>query len=95
MRGLEQPEQTSERALFRRMKFRNQKAMRSGHWKRLSLDGDEFLYDLSKDQRERANLGKREPARLEVTCVPLSRGRPRGALGDGAMLSAMRIRPRA
>jgi hypothetical protein len=38
--------------------------MRSGDWKWLSLDGDEFLYDLSKDERERANLAKREPDRL-------------------------------
>jgi arylsulfatase A-like enzyme len=64
LRVLEQPEQIFERELFWRMKFRNQKAMRSGHWKWLSLDGDEFLYDLSKDERERANLGKRELARV-------------------------------
>ena len=64
MRVLEQPEQMFERELFWRMKFRNQKAMRSGDWKWLSLDGDEFLYDLSKDERERANLAKREPDRL-------------------------------
>ena len=53
-----------ERELFWRMKFRNQKAMRAGSWKYLSLDGDEFLFDLSQDQRERANHGGREPERL-------------------------------
>ena len=53
-----------ERELYWRMKFRNQKAMRSGDWKYLSLDGDEFLFDLSADQRERANRGRREPERL-------------------------------
>jgi hypothetical protein len=46
------------------MKFRGQKAMRAGNWKYLALDGDEFLFDLSKDQRERANLALRDPARL-------------------------------
>ena len=35
-------------------------------WKYLSIDGDEFLFDLSRDERERANLGKREPKRLEA-----------------------------
>jgi arylsulfatase A-like enzyme len=46
------------------MKFRNQKAMRSGEWKYLSVEGDEFLFDLAADPRERANRGKREPQRL-------------------------------
>ncbi|TAN53358.1 MAG: twin-arginine translocation pathway signal protein [Betaproteobacteria bacterium] len=64
LRVLGQPERTFERELFWRMKFRNQKAMRSANWKWLSLDGDEFLYDLSKDERERANLARRDPARL-------------------------------
>jgi arylsulfatase A-like enzyme len=58
------PDRTIERELFWRMKFRNQKAMRAGSWKYLSLDGDEFLFDLSVDQRERANRGRAEPERL-------------------------------
>jgi len=61
---LERPERTIERDLYWRMKFRTQKAMRSGKWKYLSIEGDEFLYDLAADARERANLGKRDPARL-------------------------------
>jgi arylsulfatase A-like enzyme len=61
---LRDPTAVVERELYWRMKFRNQKAMRSGSWKYLSLDGDEFLFDLSKDQRERANRGRREPERL-------------------------------
>jgi arylsulfatase A-like enzyme len=52
------------RELFWRMKFRSQKAMRSGSWKWLSIDGDEFLFDLAKDPRERANLSKRQPGTL-------------------------------
>ena len=46
------------------MKFRNQRAMRAGSWKYLSLDGDEFLFDLSRDQRERANRARHERERL-------------------------------
>ncbi|MBI3373950.1 MAG: sulfatase-like hydrolase/transferase [Betaproteobacteria bacterium] len=61
---LEHPQQTIERELYWRMKFREQKAMRSGNWKYLSLEGSEFLFDLSKDARERANRAKREPERL-------------------------------
>jgi arylsulfatase A-like enzyme len=61
---LDDPDTRIERELFWRMKFRNQKAMRAGVWKYLSLDGDEFLFDLSRDERERANRGRREPERL-------------------------------
>jgi arylsulfatase A-like enzyme len=61
---LANPSRKVERELYWRMLFRNQKAMRTGNWKYLVLDGDEFLFDLSKDQRERANMAKREPERL-------------------------------
>jgi arylsulfatase A-like enzyme len=53
------------RNLYWRMKFREQKAVRSGTWKYLSIEGNEFLYDLSNDARERANIKYREPARFE------------------------------
>ena len=43
------------------MTFRKQKAMRSGEWKYLSIEGDEFLFNLEKDVRERANYAKRRP----------------------------------
>ena len=46
------------------MKFRQQKAARAGRWKWLSLEGNEFLYDLARDPRERANRALREPARF-------------------------------
>ena len=55
-----------ERSLYWRMKFRSQKAVRSGVWKYLSIDGNEFLYDLSRDARERANMKHREPAKFEA-----------------------------
>src|SRR5690606_35751141 len=60
------------RTLFWRMVYRNQRAARSGVWKYLSIDGAEFLYDLSRDQRERANMRYREPARfrdLKAACA--------------------------
>ena len=63
---LQRPQATFERELFWRMKFRGQQAVRAGAWKFLSIDGDEFLFDLSKDSRERANLRIREPQRFEA-----------------------------
>jgi arylsulfatase A-like enzyme len=63
---LKSPGRTIKRDLFWKMLFRNQKAMRSGDWKYLSVDSDEFLFNLAKDERERANYGKREPKRLEA-----------------------------
>ena len=54
------------RHLYWRMKFRDQKAIRSGSWKYLSIEGNEFLFDLSRDPRERANLRQREPDRFEA-----------------------------
>jgi arylsulfatase A-like enzyme len=53
-----------ERNLYWRMKFREQKAVRSGVWKYLSIESNEFLYDLSRDSRERANMRYREPAKF-------------------------------
>ena len=61
---LQKPDRVVKRDLYWKMLFKNQKAVRSGAWKYLSVEGDEFLYDLSKDERERANYGKREPKRL-------------------------------
>jgi len=52
------------RNLYWRMKYRNQKAVRSGVWKYLSIEGNEFLYDLSRDSRERANMKYREPKKF-------------------------------
>jgi arylsulfatase A-like enzyme len=61
---LKNPKKTFARELYWKMLYRNQKAMRSGDWKYLSVEGDEFLYNLARDERERANYGKREPGRL-------------------------------
>jgi arylsulfatase A-like enzyme len=54
----------AQRQVFWRMIFRNQKAVRSGDWKWLSVEGNEFLFNLTHDQRERANLRYREPERF-------------------------------
>ena len=61
-RSLLKPQQNRE--LFWRMKFRSQKAMRSASWKWLSIEGNEFLFDLSRDARERANLAAQQPGTL-------------------------------
>jgi arylsulfatase A-like enzyme len=55
-----------ERNLYWRMLYRNQKAVRAGAWKYLSVEGAEFLYDLSRDERERANMRYREPDRFRA-----------------------------
>ena len=61
---LEKPKSVIDRDLFWRMKFREQKAIRSGDWKWLSVDGHEYLFNLKRDPRERANVAKREPGRF-------------------------------
>lgn len=54
-----------DRTVFWRMMFRNQKAARRHEWKYLSMGGAEFLYDLSRDERERANMRFREPDKFK------------------------------
>jgi arylsulfatase A-like enzyme len=63
---LKSPNRTVQRDLYWKMLYRNQKAIRSGDWKYLRVEGDEFLFNLAKDERERANFGKRDPKRLAV-----------------------------
>ncbi|HYL88033.1 MAG TPA: sulfatase-like hydrolase/transferase [Burkholderiales bacterium] len=62
---LRDPSLKIERDLFWRMKFRTQKAARSGDWKYLSVDGHEYLFNLANDERERANVARRFPAKLD------------------------------
>ncbi len=61
---LRDPTATFRRELFWRMKYRRQKALRDGAWKYLAIDDNEYLFDLSQDERERANLARRHPERL-------------------------------
>jgi arylsulfatase A-like enzyme len=53
------------RALHWRMNHRGQQAMRDGDWKYLRVDGNEYLFNIPADERERANQAGREPERLE------------------------------
>ena len=46
------------------MKHREQRALVRGDWKYLAMDGNEYLFNLALDERERANLAEREPQRL-------------------------------
>jgi arylsulfatase A-like enzyme len=50
-----------ERTLFWRYKANAQRAVRSGNWKYLRINGNDFLFDVTVDQRERANLAQRHP----------------------------------
>ena len=62
---LQDPPRTIPRELFWRMKFRSQKAVRSGEWKYLSIEGHEYLFNLARDERERANVARRHPEKLD------------------------------
>jgi len=53
-----------ERPMYWRMNHRQQRALRLGQWKYLRVDGNDYLFDINGDARERANLAKREPERL-------------------------------
>ena len=63
---LKDPVHRIERALYWRMKFRGQKAMREGDWKYFVNDDAEFLFNLAADPRERANLAGRDAQRLSA-----------------------------
>ena len=64
LKVLAEPQATFARDLFWRMKYRGQRAVRSGDWKYFASEDGEFLFNLARDARERANLAKREPQRL-------------------------------
>ena len=49
------------RTLYWRYKANTQRAVRSADWKYLMIGGNEFLFDVAVDQRERANLSQRHP----------------------------------
>ena len=61
---LRDPAHRFDRDLHWRMNHRGQRALRSGDWKYLMVDGHEYLFNLSADPRERANQARREPDRL-------------------------------
>lgn len=61
---LQQPGHGFHRPLYWRMNHRGQRALRDGDWKYLRVDGNDYLFNIAADERERANLSAREPARL-------------------------------
>jgi len=65
LQALDEPERPLERELYWRMSFRQQRAARVGKWKYLAIEGDEFLFDLETDPRERANYRLRETSMFE------------------------------
>jgi arylsulfatase A-like enzyme len=54
------------RPLHWRMNHRGQRALRDGDWKYLQVDGNEYLFNLPADERERANHARLEPERLDA-----------------------------
>jgi arylsulfatase A-like enzyme len=54
------------RRLFWRHKLSDQAAVRDANWKYLRLGGKEHLFDLSRDERERADRKMEEPQRLSA-----------------------------
>ncbi len=63
-RILRNPDDTFERPLYWRMNHRQQRALRRGDWKYLKVDEHEYLFNLTQDARERANLASRDAERL-------------------------------
>ncbi len=62
---LRNPAATFERPLYWRMNHRGQRALRVGDWKYLQVGGHEYLFNLAQDERERANLARVQPHRLD------------------------------
>jgi hypothetical protein len=61
---LRSPGATFRRPMHWRMKHRGQRALRDGAWKYLRVDGNDYLFDLTRDARERANQGAVDAPRL-------------------------------
>ncbi len=61
---LRNPAYRFERPMYWRMLHRQQRAYRLGDWKYLRVEGNDYLFNLAEDQRERANQGNAQPDRL-------------------------------
>lgn len=64
LRVLREPGHAFDRPMHWRMNHRGQRALRDGEWKYLRVDGHDYLFRIPADERERANLAGRDPARL-------------------------------
>ena len=62
---LRDPAQVFERPMHWRMNHRGQRAHRDGDWKYLRVDGNDYLFNIADDERERANHAALQPERLE------------------------------
>jgi len=62
---LRDPAAGFHRPMYWRMNHRGQRACRDGDWKYLRVDGNDYLFDIATDERERANRAAVEPQRLE------------------------------
>ncbi len=65
LRVLTQGTESFDRPMYWRMKYRGQRAMRLGRWKYLRVDEVDYLFDLSQDERERANQAEIQPERMQ------------------------------
>lgn len=61
---LQDPQWRPQRDLCWRTAHRNQRALLRGHLKYLQVDGNEYLFDLARDERERANRERVDPQTL-------------------------------
>ena len=62
---LRDPATRFARPMHWRMNHRGQRAHRDGDWKYLRVDGNDYLFNIAEDERERANRAVLEPERLE------------------------------
>ena len=53
------------RPMHWRMNHRGQRALRDGDWKYLRVDGNDYLFNIAEDERERANQAALQPERLQ------------------------------
>ena len=63
---LREPDRCFSRPLHWRMNHLGQRALRDGDWKYLRVDGCDYLFNLGRDERERANLASCQPQRLQA-----------------------------
>jgi len=62
---LRDPDTAFHRPMHWRMNHRGQRARRDGDWKYLRVDGNDYLFNIAEDERERANHAALQPERLE------------------------------
>ena len=57
------------RPMFWRMNHRGQRAHRDGDWKYLRVDGNDYLFNITEDERERANHGSSAAGAARNECA--------------------------